>query len=116
MKKWNSQKGKPIQPSFLIEVMALEILKPSWGGDYRRETQAFFATLADRLHETWADPAGLGPAVSDSMDSSKIQKARTELRAAEMQAAEAIKMERDGKQGEALKGWRALFGPLFPLS
>jgi len=116
MKKWNSQKGKPIQPSFLIEVMALETLKPSWGGDYRREMQAFFATLADRLHETWADPAGLGPAVSDSMDSAKIQKARAELRVAEMQAAEAIKMERDGKQGEALKGWRALFGPLFPLS
>lgn len=116
MKKWNGQKGKPIQPSFLIEVMALEILKPSWGGDYRREMQAFFATLADRLNEIWADPAGLGPAVSDSMDSATIQKARVELRAAEMQATEAIKMERDGKQGEVLKAWRVLFGPLFPLS
>jgi hypothetical protein len=116
MKKWNSQKEKPIKPSFLIEVMALEILKPSWGGDYRREMQAFFATLADRLHETWADPAGLGPAVSDSMDGTKLQKARDELRAAERQASEAIKLERDGKQGEALKAWRVLFGPLFPLS
>ena len=26
------------------------------GGDYRREMQAFFATLADRIHETWQDP------------------------------------------------------------
>jgi hypothetical protein len=116
MKKWNSQRNKPIKPSFLIEVMALEILKPSWGGDYRREMQAFFATLADRIHETWADPAGLGPAVSDSMDASKIELARKELRAAERQAAEAIRLERDGKQGAALDAWRALFGPLFPLS
>ena len=53
MKKWNNQQDKPIQPSFLIEVMALDILKPNWGGDCRREMQAFFATLADRIHETW---------------------------------------------------------------
>src|SRR6266566_2653701 len=31
MKKWNNQQDKPIQPSFLIEVMALDILKPNWG-------------------------------------------------------------------------------------
>ena len=116
MKKWNSQRGKPIQPSFLIEVMALDILKPSWGGDYRREMQAFFATLADRMDETWPDPAGLGPSVSDSMDATKVQKAREELRAAEQHAAEAIRLERDGQQGDALKKWRTLFGPLFPLS
>ena len=116
MKKWNNQKEKPIQPSFLIEVMALDILKPSWGGDYRREMQAFFATLADRIQETWADPAGLGPPVSDSMDAQKIQNAREKLRAAERQAAEAIRLERDGKLGDALRAWRTLFGPLFPLS
>ena len=116
MKKWNNQQGKPIQPSFLIEVMALDILKPSWGGDYRREMQAFFATLADRIHETWPDPAGLGPPVSDRMDAQKIQSAREKLRAAERQAAEAIRLERDGKLGDALRAWRVLFGPLFPLS
>ena len=116
MKKWNYQRGKPIEPSFLIEVMALDILKPSWGGDYRREMQAFFATLADRIHETWKDPAGLGPPVSDRMDAQKIVKAREELRAAERQAADAIRLERDGRLGDALRAWRSLFGPLFPLS
>lgn len=116
MKRWNNERGKPIKPSFLIEVMALEILKPSWGGDYRREMQAFFATLATRIHETWEDPAGLGPPVSDSMDAQKIERARQELRTAERQAAEAIRLEREGKQGEALQAWRNLFGPLFPLS
>jgi hypothetical protein len=108
--------GKAIQPSFLIEVMALDILKPSWGGDYRREMQAFFATLADRIHETWPDPAGLGPPVSDNMDAQTIQSAREKLRAAERQAADAMRLERDGKLGDALRAWRALFGPLFPLS
>lgn len=116
MKKWNNQRGKPIVPSFLIEVMALDILKPSWGGDYRREMQTFFATLADRIHETWQDPAGLGPPVSDSMDAQKIQNARQELRAAERQAADAIRLERDGKLGDALRAWRVLFGPLFPVT
>ncbi|WP_291983227.1 CBASS oligonucleotide cyclase [Luteitalea sp.] len=115
MKKWNAQRDKPIKPSFLIEVMALEILLPPWGGDYRREMQAFFASLADRIHETWADPAGLGPPVSDSMDAQKVQQARNELRAAERQAAEAIRLERDGKLGDALRAWRTLFGPLFPV-
>ena len=116
MKRWNNQRDKPITPSFLIEVAALDILKPSWGGDYRREMQAFFATLADRIHETWQDPAGLGPPVSDTMDAQKIQNAQQELRAAERQAADAIRLERDGKFGDALRAWRTLLGPLFPLS
>jgi hypothetical protein len=116
MKKWNYQRNKPIEPSFLIEVMALEILKPSWGGDYRREMQAFFATLADRIQETWKDPAGLGPPVSDRMDAQKVLKARDELRGAERQAADAIRLEREGKFGDSLRAWRLLFGPLFPLS
>lgn len=116
MKAWNREQGKPIKPSFLIEVMALEILHPPFGGDYRREMQAFFASLADRIHETWNDPAELGPPVSDSMDAEKCKAAKTALLEAERQAAQAIRLEREGKQGEALRSWRKLFGPLFPLS
>ena len=37
MKSWNREQGKPIKPSFLIEVMALEVLHPEWGGNYARE-------------------------------------------------------------------------------
>jgi hypothetical protein len=119
VKQWNRdlvQPQKPIQPSFLIEVMALEVLYPPFGGDYRREVQACFASLADRIGETWADPAGLGPAVSDRMDAGQVALARAALRAAEQQAAHAIWLEAEGKQGEALRAWRELFGPLFPLS
>ena len=116
MKKWNNQRNKPIKPSFLIEVMALEILKPSWGGDYRREMQAFFATLADRIHETWPDPAGLGPRSATAWTHPRSSfPARNSVRQ-NVKRRKPSGLERDGKQGAALDAWRALFGPLFPLS
>ena len=116
MKSWNREQGKPVRPSFLIEVIALEVLYPPWGGTYSREMQAFFHTLADRVREDWADPAGLGPNVSDQMDATARESARQALLAAERRAADAIRMEREGRNGDALRAWRALFGKLFPLS
>jgi len=116
MKKWNEQVGKVIKPSFLIEVMALEVLHPPYCEQYRREMKAFFATLAARIDETWPDPAGLGPPVSDMMDTQKCEAAKAALIDGERQAANAIWLEQEGKGGDALKTWRALFGPLFPLS
>jgi hypothetical protein len=115
-KKWNSHEGKPVKPSFLVEVMALQLLVPPFGGNFRYELKALFAAMADRIHETWPEPAGLGPPVSDSMDTAARDKAKAALRKAEAAAAAAIQLERQGKNGDALKAWRALFGPLFPLS
>lgn len=116
MKYWNNHHDKPTKPSFLIEVMALEVLHPPYGGDRAREMQFFFAALAGRIHETWGDPAGLGPSVSDAMDATRRVAAEQALRAAEREAAHAIALWRQGRQGDALKAWRVLFGPLFPLS
>lgn len=116
MKYWNNHHEKPLVPSFLIEVMALDVLHPPYGGSYAREVQALFHTLADRLDETWPDPAGLGPAVSDSMDAARRAKAKTALLEGGRAATAAIQLTRTGKHGEALKAWRTLFGPLFPLS
>ena len=115
-KKWNAHEGKPVKPSFLIEVMALELLVPPYGGNIRYELKGFFAAMADRIHDTWPEPAGLGPPVSDTMDTAARDKAKVALRAAEAAAAVAIQLEQRGKNGEALKAWRDLFGPLFPLS
>ena len=61
IKKWNEVEGKPIKPSFLIEVMALEILYPPFKGGYQYELKSFFWTAKERIRETWNDPAGLGP-------------------------------------------------------
>lgn len=116
MKAWNRQNGKPITPSFLIEVMALQVLYGDFQGDFRYEMKAFFASLADRIHDRWTDPAGLGPDVSGGMTSYQKDIAKELLRVAQQSAAQAIQLEIQRKNSEALRKWRDLFGPLFPLS
>ncbi|MGN6110263.1 MAG: CBASS oligonucleotide cyclase [Kofleriaceae bacterium] len=119
VKYWNNNPKhgeKPVKPSFLIEVMALECLHGGWGGDFARELQALFATLADRIHDEWPDPAELGPPISNGMDAARKARAKELLQKASREASLAIDHTRRGRQGEALKAWRTLFGPKFPLS
>jgi hypothetical protein len=119
MKYWNNNPKhgkKPIKPSFLIEVMALEALFGGWQGRFDYEMQSFFATLANRIFDIWPDPAGLGPAISDGMDYTQKERAKGLLLTAEREATNAINLVRQGKNGEALRAWRNLFGPKFPLS
>lgn len=120
MKYWNNNpkhgSDKPIKPSFLIEVMALECLHGGWQGRFDYEMQSFFTTLADRVHDEWKDPAGLGPPISNGMDQARKDRAKTLLQAAGREATLAINLARQGKNGEALQAWRNLFGPKFPLS
>lgn len=120
VKYWNNNPrhgaDKPIKPSFLIEVMALECLYGGWQGRFDYELQGFFATLADRILDEWPDPAGLGPPISNGMDQARKQRARTLLTQASRDASLAINLTRQGQNGEALKAWRVLFGPKFPLS
>lgn len=116
IKRWNQQNEKPVKPSFLLEVMALDILRPPFGGDYPYEFMAFFATAAERIDETWADPAGLGPPVSDSMDVGARAAAKRSLTAAHHAIREAVELSRAGRNGDALRKYRDIFGDLFPLS
>jgi predicted nucleotidyltransferase len=120
VKYWNNNPRhgveKPVKPSFLIEVMALECLHGGWQGRFDYEIQGFFSTLADRIFDVWPDPAGMGPAISNDMDTARKQRARDLLMAASRDATLAIDHVRRGRNGEALKVWRALFGPKFPLS
>jgi len=116
VKYWNNNPKhgeKPVKPSFLIEVMALECLYGGWGGQFDREIQSLFATLADRIGDTWPDPAGLGPSISDSMDRARVPRAKELLTAAANDAGAAINLARQGRNGEALKAWRQLFGQMF---
>lgn len=118
VKKWNDHQGKPVRPSFLLEVMALKLLDPPWVGPYTREVRQFFASAADRLDEGWPDPAGLGPPVSDRLDTSPslMHEAKESLRRAEEACTEAMRLERGQRIGAALEAWQALFGPLFAES
>ncbi len=120
VKYWNNNPRhgdeKPVKPSFCIEVMAMECLYGGWQGRFDYELQALFSTLADRVFDTRPDPAGLGPAISDGMDNTAKLRARILLAAASPDASTAINLTRQGRNGDALKAWRALFGPKFPLS
>jgi hypothetical protein len=115
-KSWNRTQKRGIKPSFLIEVMALSVLRPPFGGDFPYEFLGFFATMADRIDETWLDPAGLGPPVSDSMTAVERASARRALTEAHNMVREAIQLSRTGKNGDALRKYRELFGDRFPLS
>ena len=119
VKYWNNNARhgeKPVKPSFLIEVMALQCLYGGWQGRFDYEIQGFFSTLADHISDKWPDPAGLGPAISDGMDEIRKQRAHQLLMAASSDATIAMDHARRGRNGEALRAWRALFGPRFPLS
>jgi predicted nucleotidyltransferase len=120
VKYWNNNPkhgtDKPVKPSFLVEVMALQCLHGGWGGSFDRELQALFATLADRIMDEWPDPADLGPPISNGMDTVRKTRARELLRAAAQEATLAIDHVRRGRHKEALLTWRKLFGPKFPLS
>lgn len=118
IKKWNQENGSPVQPGFLLEVMALDILSGPWTGRHPYELRGFFASAADRVDEGWPDPAGLGPDVSDVLDSDPVamDAARRALQGAEAACTRAIKHERAGRTGEALAEWQRLFGSLFAKS
>ena len=116
VKKWNRHQGHPIKPSFLIEVMAFQLLVPPFAGGYPYELKGFFASAAERIHEVWADPAGLGPDVNGQQIQMQNESAAEALREAEAVSTQAILAARRGRNGEALRVWRSLFGPHFPLS
>lgn len=116
IKAWNNEKEKPVKPSFLLEVMCLDLLRPPFNGNYPYEFMQLFASAADRISEEWPDPAELGPPVGDSMNSTEKTAAQKTLREAGYAIRQAINIERNGNQGEALRTYRNLFGPRFPLS
>lgn len=115
-KSWNRRKDKPVNPSFLIEVMALDLLRPPFKGDFPYEFMAFFATMAERIDDEWPDPAGLGPPVSDSMTAADRAAAKRVLNEAQYAIRVAIQLSRGGQNGDALRKYRDLFGDRFPLS
>ena len=115
LKRWNRSADSPIKPSFLIEVMALELVDAPFT-TYPSEIRRFFASALDGVHQDWPDPAGLGSPVSDQMTAERREAAVVMLRQAEVSAARAVRLENQGKNGDALALWREIMGKYFPLS
>ena len=115
LKSWNRANGKPIEPSFLVEVMALEVVDGPFT-TYPDEARRFFAAASASVSDDWPDPAGLGPPVSDEMTPSRCETAKQKLRAAEVLAAHAFRAEQQGSESEAVRLWKEVFGEFFPSS
>ncbi len=114
-KGWNRANGKPIKPSFLIEVMAEDLVEAPFS-NYPDEIRNLFAAMEANIGRSWPDPAGLGPPVSDQMTSDLVAAARKALQEAQRKATLARRAEETARQGEALRVWREILGDYFPLS
>jgi hypothetical protein len=115
VKGWNRANDRPIRPSFLIEVMAEELVEAPFS-TYPDEIRNFFAAAESTIGKVWPDPAGLGPPVSDQMTPDRVADAKKALQEAQRKVAMASRAETTGRQGEALQLWREVLGDYFPLS
>jgi hypothetical protein len=79
-------------------------------GRYQDEIVLFLATAADRIDESWPDPAGLGGDVNTVMSSAHKRAAASTLRDAQRTAERAVDLEDEGQERAAYAEWRKLFG------
>jgi hypothetical protein len=114
-KAWNRTNGGTVKPSFLVEVMAEDLVEAPFS-TYPDEIRNLFAAMEANIGRTWHDPAGLGPPVSDQMTADRITEATKALQEAQRKATLARRCEETGRQGEALQIWREVLGDYFPLS
>ena len=115
LKSWNRSNGKSITPSYLVEVMALELVDGPFSS-FPDEARRFFAAAQATVGDAWPDPAGLGPHISDEMTAAHCATARQKLRQAEVAATRAFRAEQQGYEGEAVRIWKEIFGDFFPAS
>lgn len=100
--------GDPVSPSFLIEVMALDLVEEPFGR-YQDEVRWFLASAAEGVLRSWPDPAGVGPDVN-TMTLAERRNAAKALEGALALAEEAIRLEDDDQERAAVEEWRRLFG------
>ncbi|MDQ3405648.1 MAG: hypothetical protein M3548_20025 [Actinomycetota bacterium] len=113
VKAINREAGDPISPSFLIEVMALDLVEEPFGR-YQDEIRWFLASAADQILNDWPDPAGLGPNVNSSMTSSERVGLASTIREWLVTTERAITEEDAGQNNAAVETWRTLFGNRMP--
>lgn len=113
IKAINREADEPIQPPFLLEVMALEIVDEPFGR-FQDEIVWFLATAADRVREDWADPASIGPDVNGDWTQAQRRDAETAVSEWQKIAEEAVRLEDDESERAAVEEWRRLFGWRMP--
>lgn len=109
----NRESGEPINPSFLLEVMALELVLEPFGR-YQDEIRFFLASASDNSDRDWPDPARLGDPVNAGMTAADRAAAAATFRSWLAIAEDALLLENDGKERAAVERWRELFGWRMP--
>ena len=113
VKGWNLQVGRPIPQSFLIEVMALQLVHPPFGR-YQDEITTFLGNVIDHTAGPWLDPAGIGPDVDELLAGNDRDRIRSAASRAHSIAEEAVYLEDKSKDRKAVEQWRELFGSRMP--
>lgn len=109
----NREAGDPIEPAFLLEVMALELVAEPFG-QYRHELRFFMASIADRITDDWPDPVGLGPSVNAGVGHGR-RRELADIAGRWLAVSEkALQLEYEGKVRAAVETWRELFGWRMP--
>lgn len=109
----NREAKEPVQPSFLLEVMGLNLVLPPFGR-YRDEIRFFLASAAERISENWPDPAGLGPDINGPISAQRRREVSGIIRGWQNAAEDALLLENDGKERAAVEKWKELFGWRMP--
>jgi hypothetical protein len=113
IKGMNREADEPVSPSFLIEVMALDLVQAPLGR-YQDEVRFFLAAAADAALEDWPDPAGLGPDVNGGAQSWERAGHQNAFSSWLAVAEEAILLENEGQERAAVGKWKSLFGSRMP--
>ena len=109
----NREAGDPIEPSFLLEVMGLELVVEPFGR-HRDEIRFFLASVADEIVRDWPDPVGLGPDVNAGIGMGRRRQLSETVRGWLGVAEEALQLEYERKERAAVEVWRELFGWRMP--
>lgn len=112
VKAANRELGEKVTPSFLLEVMAHDMVRAPFG-KYSDELAWFFANAAARIDDSFLDPAGLGGDVN-TMSVSQRMAAKAALLEAKQIAERAGDLADAGHERAAVTEWRKLFSNRMP--
>lgn len=114
VKGWNREAAdEPFPQSFLIEVIALDLVHPPFGR-YQDEVAAFLGNVIDRADGPWADPATVGPDIDELLTFGDREAIRRAAKEALAIAEDAIYLEDEGRERDAVERWREIFHERMP--
>lgn len=109
----NRNFDEPINPSFLLEVMAHGLVSTPFGR-YQDEITWFLASAAEQITDDWPDPAEIGPVVNGTMSAADRRAAAQTLNDWQHIAEKAVRLEDAQQDRAAVEEWRKLFGSRMP--